>query len=91
MTDNRISERLAEIRALVGFSQAEFAAKLGISQAHISDLESGRRKPPQPLRIAICYKFAINIKWLEDGDGERIAKTLDPDTQNMGDSKPSEQ
>ena len=91
MSETQISERLAEIRKDAGLSQVAFAAKLGISQDHVSDLESGRRTPPEPLRIAICYKFAINPKWLEDGYGEKKAKLrVDSGSGNMGESKSSD-
>ena len=74
MPIEEISKRLAEIRKDAGLSQDDFADIVGVSQAHISDLESGRRKPPPPLRTAICYKFAINEKWLEHGYGEKYSE-----------------
>ena len=43
---------LRTIRELAGFSQAELARRTGISQGHISQLESGQKRPrPQTVRL----------------------------------------
>lgn len=44
------------IRELAGLTQAEFSRRTGISQGHISQIESGQKhpRPPTVRRIAIA-------------------------------------
>lgn len=43
---------LRTIRELAGFSQAELARRTGISQGHISQIESGQKHPrPRTVRL----------------------------------------
>jgi transcriptional regulator with XRE-family HTH domain len=71
-----IGERFKEIRKDAGITQKTFAQSLGISQAHISGIESGESEPSKQLIKAVGSKFGINEKWLLDGDGAKISDAV---------------
>jgi len=62
-------ERIARIRKILNLSQKEFASRISISQAALSQLESGKTS----LSIGTVYKlvevFGINTDWLLFGEG----------------------
>jgi len=69
-----IGDRILIIRQEAKLSQEAFGLKIGVSQAHVSDLEKGRHNAPEALRNSICYRFHIDEEWLLTGKGEQKAK-----------------
>lgn len=65
-----VGERLKATRKEFGFNQQQFAKELGISQTHVSAIESGRENPSKSLLKLICTKFSIREEWLVDGIGK---------------------
>lgn len=65
-----VSERFKATRKELGFNQQQFARELGISQTHVSAIESGREKPSTVLLKLVCAKFLITEEWLIDGVGK---------------------
>ena len=59
--------RVRIMRELLGFTQAELAAKVGISQQSIATYETGRREPPFKNLIALSRVFNTSIDWLVTG------------------------
>lgn len=64
-----IGQRIKYIRKLNKLSQKSFAEVLGISQAHISNIEKGADNPSLTLVKFICSKYFINESWLLKGIG----------------------
>lgn len=64
-----IGQRVKYIRKLNKLSQKNFAEILGISQAHISNIEKGADNPSLTLVKFICSKYFINESWLLKGIG----------------------
>lgn len=60
--------RVRIMRELLGFTQAELAAKIGISQQSIATYETGRREPPFKNLIALSRVFNTSIDWLVTGN-----------------------
>lgn len=62
------------IRALrkntLKLTQKDFAAKLGLSENFIWQIEKGERVPSDRTIDDICRIFAVSEKWLRTGDGE---------------------
>lgn len=50
--------KIKEIRQQSGLSQQEFGARLGVSHAHISKIESGKENPSETLLKLIGYEFS---------------------------------
>lgn len=53
-------------------TQQEFAARLGITGAALSRIESGERGVSEQLIRSICREFNVNESWLRDGIGEML-------------------
>lgn len=57
--------RLKAIRKWRGESQVDVAAYLGLSQGHLSDLETGRRKVTSEIAHRLAGYFNVHESWLE--------------------------
>ena len=60
MRKSKISERLKELRQLNNLTQAEFGAKIGVSQDTISLWEQGKSTPTVEYVILIIETFGAN-------------------------------
>ena len=69
MTEN---ERIKILRkSLPDYSTlVKFAAKIGVSDAAISQVETGKYSVSDRLRREICREFNVNEQWLRTGEGE---------------------
>ena len=77
-----IAERLKELRAKKGYSQAELAEKLHISKSTISMIEAGSRKPSYELMEEIADFFNVSLDYLR-GEDEKSPYYLDPEVAEM--------
>lgn len=68
MTSN---ERLKELRAEFGLTQSDFGKKIGLKQAQIRDIESGKQKVSIEISQDIEKIFNINASWLIFNKGEK--------------------
>ena len=69
---NNVSERFKAVRKELGFNQQQFANELGISQTHVSAIETGRENPSTSLLKLLCAKFSIKEDWLIRGVGKPL-------------------
>lgn len=53
-------EMIKAIRQRYGLSQQEFGARLGVTHAHISKIESGKENPSETLLKLIKYEFKVD-------------------------------
>jgi len=67
-----INERLKEVRKMFKLNQEQFAREIGVSRAHVSNMENGNDNPSAALIKLICMKFNIDEPWLTDGVGAPI-------------------
>lgn len=65
-----MNKRLKDLRNTLGSSQADFAAKVGVSRSAISRLESGDINFTEQMIISICREFNVNRAWLVEGIGD---------------------
>lgn len=68
-TDDRtflraLGQRVAERRKAQGVTQAELAARLGISQQLVASYEGGRRRLPVALLPAVAQQLAVSVETL---------------------------
>lgn len=63
-------ERIRSIRKELNLTLEKFGAKLGVSKAAISAIETGSRNLTEQMAISICREFNVNYDYLVDGDGE---------------------
>lgn len=76
---NTINDRIKEIRKNNKLNQKQFAQILGISQTHISKIESNKDMPSKKLQKLMCIEFNINEHWLETGEGSINHSKLNED------------
>lgn len=67
-------ERFKAARKALGLTQVEFAEKLGMTQAGISAIESGRVKTSDRMIQILSNTFSINAEWLRTGEGEMLVE-----------------
>lgn len=65
--------QIKEMRKRAGLSQQEFGARLGVTHAHISKIESGKEKPSETLLRLIRYEF--NTDFIMDFPTAEITKS----------------
>jgi transcriptional regulator with XRE-family HTH domain len=70
-----IGENMKILRKTLGMSQAEFAAKLGITGAALSKIENGLTKSPRSIIIRTLHnEYGVNLTWLNHNQGEVFVK-----------------
>ncbi|QLL11354.1 helix-turn-helix transcriptional regulator [Pseudomonas chlororaphis] len=57
-----MNNRLRELRAAQGWSQAELAAHLNVSRQTVNAIETGRYDPSLPLAFKIAKAFGLPIE-----------------------------
>ncbi len=65
-----MKNRIRELRAERGWSQAALAAKLDVSRQSVNALETGRFDPSLPLAFRIARLFRLSIEDIFD-DSDR--------------------
>lgn len=84
--------RLRELRKAKGWTQDQLAARLNVSKAHISEMETGKKNPSGPVLDRMAKLFDVNVPDLivvdsDDPDdlGYLIARfpTLEPEDQAL--------
>lgn len=62
-----MKNRLRELRAERGWSQARLADELAVSRQTVNAIETGRYDPSLPLAFAIARVFALRIEEVFEG------------------------
>ncbi|MDO5696206.1 MAG: helix-turn-helix transcriptional regulator [Eubacteriales bacterium] len=69
-----MNERIKQLRKTLKLSGAKFGEKIGISNAAVSFLESGRNNATEQTITSICREYHVNGQWLRTGEGEMFAE-----------------
>ena len=78
-----MNERIRQLRNALKLSQAEFGAKIGLSQNYIWMIEKGERTPSDRTISDICREFNVSLAWLEDGEGEMYVQRSENERMAM--------
>jgi transcriptional regulator with XRE-family HTH domain len=65
-TVQRFGQKLRALRQRDHLTTRQLAGKLGVSNAHISDLENGKTKPGADLVLRVAKCFAVSTDVLLD-------------------------
>lgn len=68
-----MQNRIRELRKSLNLTQADFGAKITLSQRAIANLENGSPVTERNFN-AICKTFGVNPEWLRNGVGEMFAE-----------------
>lgn len=69
-----ITLRINQMLDALGLSKTQFARALGITNASVSTMCSGKTKPSSQTIVLICKEFGISEEWLRTGSGEMFVK-----------------
>lgn len=69
-----ISDRLKEIRKILGLTQADFGEKMGLKPTAIGQMENGTRNITERTLILLQEKHNVNMDYLLYGNGEVFIK-----------------
>lgn len=72
--------RIELIIKAAGIKKVDFARRLNVSQAFVSQMCSGAAKPSDRTIADICRTFNVNRRYLEHGEEPMFMPELDPDT-----------
>lgn len=72
-----MNERIKKLRKALGFTQHEFADRLGISRGNIGSYEVGKSNPGGSVITLICKTFNVSEEWLRTGEGEMFLPKAD--------------
>ncbi len=83
-----ITNRLKELRAKTGLSQAKFAQLIGVSSGNISTWESGSSLPGALALKNIALKLGCSVDWILTGEEkeqatQKVEVIFDPDLKRM--------
>lgn len=80
-----IGSRIRKLRNKAGFSQEYLADTLNISQASLSNLESGKSTPDFNILKSLCEVFDIEINELFDSSSDIVfsRNTIDKNIANV--------
>lgn len=78
-----IGNRVKIVRKYNKLNQRNFSSILGLSQAHISNIENDNDNPSDKLLKSICTTFNVNFEWLKSGIGEMDNPSPQPDYNNV--------
>lgn len=78
-----IGNRIKIVRKQSKMNQSNFANILGLSQAHISNIENDNDNPSDKLLKSICTTFKVNFEWLKNGVGEMDDDSPEFDYNNV--------
>lgn len=74
-----MKDRIKQVRRhpKIAMSQEAFGARLGVTGAAISRMESGVNNPSEQVILSICREFSVNERWLRTGEGEMFVETAE--------------
>ena len=64
-----INDRISQLIDSENLKKTQFAERIGISQAYVSQICSGARTPSDRTVSDICREFHVRREWLETGEG----------------------
>lgn len=70
-------ERIKAVRSAKKLTMEAFGARIGITKASVSRIESGVNNITDQVRKAICREFGVDYLWLTTGDGQMFSETDD--------------
>ena len=69
-----MNQRIKQLRKTLGFTQQEFAERIGVKRNTIAQYETGRNEPIGSVLNLICKEYNVNPDWLRNGSGEMFIK-----------------
>ena len=71
-----VGAKLREIRVRLNLTQAEYAAKLGVSLSYLNQMENNHRPVSARVILSLAQEFGINVAEIAAGSTERLVADL---------------
>ena len=68
--------KLRSQRTLLGLTQKDFAARLGVSLPYLNQMENNNRPVSTTVVLALATEFGMDVTELSSGDGERLVSDM---------------
>ena len=88
--ENKVGIRIRELRKRAGMTQAELAAKIGVTASTVGMYEQGRREPDSAKLVELCNIFGVSVDHLlgnssiEDTSGSvEVSEVFDEFTKKL--------
>lgn len=65
-----MNTRITNIRKYFHLTMEAFGARIGLTKAMVSRMESGKNTPTERTILGVCREFGVNEHWLRTGEGE---------------------
>ena len=82
---NTINDRISYLIDSEKLKKTQFAERVGLSQAYVSQICGGVRTPSDRTIADICREFNIRREWLETGEGPMRLPEPDEDLDYIND------
>ena len=69
-----LNERISAVIEALGIKKTEFADRLNVSQAFVTQLTKGVSRPSERTIFDICREFGVNEQWLRTGEGDMFVE-----------------
>ena len=76
-----MNERVAQLRKHLGLTQKAFGERIGLTDAMVSMIESGRKTLQNRTVSLICYTFEANEDWIRHGRGNMLLSRADAEDE----------
>lgn len=63
-----VGRRVERLRSVLDLNQTPFGDPVGLSQPHVSQIETGSRSLPIEIAIKLCTLHNVTLDWLYRGD-----------------------
>ena len=80
-----MKNRIIQIIKAENITKTEFAKRIEVSQAFVSQMCSGAYNPSPRTISVICREFNIRREWLETGEGPMKLPEIDADLEIIND------
>lgn len=79
-----VGERLKRLRQQTGITQAELADSVGVLRTSITNIESGRQKPPLHLLYGVCATLNVEFASILPANEEVDRDSADENVEGLG-------
>lgn len=83
--DNTIGKRIRRVRTSNKLNQKDFAARLNVTPAHISQIELGKNQASEQLLKLISLEYKVSYDWLLDSSGKMTERSPEQPQRQLPD------
>jgi len=78
-----MNDRIVQLRKHLGLTQKAFGKRIGLTDAMVSMIESGRKTLQNRTVSLICFTFGVNEDWLRHGYGNMLMSKADAEDERQ--------